>query len=128
MTEYLTLTLTDLETLLAKNGCNCHFINPHKTRLILWKETINGTETYYLRIGVQKFISYPLKDKNKLNYWKFNPYLEQLTETKTKLAESWKEIKTEHLDPVSKFNQSQAQANYGKSDDVEPSMANSFAS
>ena len=120
--EYLTLTLQDLETLLSKSGCSCHFINPNKTRLIIWKERRpnselsqkeiqNDTETYYLRIGIQKFISYPLKDKNKMNYWKFNPYGMKL-EVQSELSE--KEIKLS--DSITKFQQRPAQAiNYGKS-------------
>ena len=100
MTEYLTLTHQDLETLLSKNGCGCHFINPNKTRLILWKEMQNGTEIYYLRIGVQKFISYSLKDKNKMNYWKFNPYGKSEVQTELPKKEPC-EIKT--FDPLTKF-------------------------
>jgi hypothetical protein len=66
--ELLTLNLSDLETLISKSNCACHFINPNKTRIILWKEVKDNSETYYLRIGIQKFISYPLKDKNKALY------------------------------------------------------------
>ena len=72
--EFLTLNLSDLETLIAKSNCSCHFINPHKTRIILWKEVKDNEEIYYLRIGIQKFISYPLKDKNKALYWRFNSW------------------------------------------------------
>jgi hypothetical protein len=66
--EFFTLNQQDLETLLSKGHCSCHFINPNKTRLILWKEIKDNEEIYYLRIGIQKFISYPLKDKNKALY------------------------------------------------------------
>ena len=114
MSEYLTLTLQDLETLLSKSGCGCHFINPNKTRLILWKEIQNGTETYYLRIGVQKFISYPLQDKNRANYWKFNPFGIKL-EVKSELNQS---------DSITKFQQRQTKSqNYGR--DHEPAVNNS---
>ena len=120
--EYLTLTLQDLETLLSKSGCGCHFINPNKTRLILWKEVQNGTEIYYLRIGVQKFISYPLKDKNKLDYWKFNSYGIRL---EVQSEPSKKEITS---DLITKFQQRQAKAiNYGKSDNNEQSVDNPFS-
>lgn len=82
--EIFTLALQDLESLIAKSNCSCHIINPNKTRIILWKGRSpdselsskeikeDGSETYYLRIGIQKFISYPLKDKNKALYWRFN--------------------------------------------------------
>ena len=82
--ELLTLNLSDLETLIStKSNCSCHFINPNKTRIILWKEVKDNEEIYYLRIGIQKFISYPLKDKNKALYWRFNSF-------ETKLAGSQK--------------------------------------
>jgi len=70
--EIFSFTLQDLATLIAKGHCSCHFINPNKTRIILWKEIKNDEEVYYLRIGIQKFISYPLKDKNRAIYWRFN--------------------------------------------------------
>ena len=71
--EFLTLNSSDLETLISKSNCSCHFLNPNKTRIILWKEIKeDNSEIYYLRIGIQKFISYPLKDKNKALYWRFN--------------------------------------------------------
>jgi len=66
--EIFSFTLQDLETLIAKSNCSCHFINPNKTRIILWKEVKDNEEIYHLRIGIQKFISYPLKDKNKALY------------------------------------------------------------
>ena len=72
--ELLTLNLSDLETLITKSSCSCHFINPNKTRIILWKEEKQGVVTYYLRIGIQKFISYPLTDKNQEIYWRFNSW------------------------------------------------------
>lgn len=80
-TEFFTLTLQDLESLIAKGSCLCHIINPNKTRIILWKEIKeDNSELYYLRIGIQKFISYPLKDKNKALYWRFNCFEAQKTE------------------------------------------------
>jgi len=78
MNEILTLTLPDLETLITKGNCACHIINPSKTRIILWKSQ-DDPDTYYLRIGIQKFISYPLKDKNKALYWRFNCKAEEST-------------------------------------------------
>ena len=112
MNSELTLHLQDLETLLSKSHCSCHFINPNKTRIILWKERRPDSElsskevkdnavTYYLRLGIQKFISYPLTDKNGAVYWRFQDYAKTQVE----------EIKaTKELDPITKFNQRQAQA------------------
>ena len=96
--EFLTLNLSDLETLIAKSNCSCHFINPNKTRIILWKEVKDNEEIYHLRIGIQKFISYPLKDKNKALYWRFNSFEKGGTcseFSETKLAESQKEVNSE---------------------------------
>ena len=108
----LTITIQDLENLLNKNSCNCHFINPNKTRVILWKEEKNGSTTYYLRIGIQKFISYPLTDKNGEIYWRFNGY-EREDPTKPKEET---EKKLPDIDPITKYQQRQIKTeNYDKS-------------
>ena len=78
-TEIFSFTLQDLETLLSKSYCTCHIINPNKTRIILWKSQ-DDPDTYCLRIGIQKFTSYPLKDKHKALYWRFKfPEIKELT-------------------------------------------------
>ena len=73
--EFSTPNLPELETfltnLLKKSGCNCHFINPNKTRILLWKEVKDQTELYHLRIGIQKFTSSACLDRNGETYWKF---------------------------------------------------------
>ena len=111
-----TLNLHDLETLLSKSNCSCHFINPNKTRIILWKEVKNNVVTYYLRIGIQKFISYPLTDKNQEVYWRFKPW-EREVATAAKV--------TADPDPITKFQQRQAKTeqlnNHGEpANSVEP--------
>ena len=103
--ELLTLNLSDLETLISKSNCSCHFINPNKTRIILWVK--ENSETYYLRIGIQKFISYPLKDKNQALYWRFNCFEIKSSEIPTNLSETEKEFKTNDPDPITKFRQRQ---------------------
>jgi hypothetical protein len=55
---------TLLTNILANSYCSCHFINPKKTRIILWKEVKDGQEIYHLRIGIQKFISWDCLDRN----------------------------------------------------------------
>ena len=108
-----TLNLTDLELILNKSNCSCHFINPNKTRIILWKEVKDSQTTYYLRIGIQKFVSYPLTDKNNEVYWRFKPW-ERAVKTAV----------TNDSDPITKFQQRQAkteQINHGESaNSVEP--------
>ena len=97
----LAINLSDFESILSKSHCSCHFINPHKTRIILWKEVKDEVVTYYLRLGLQKFISYPLTDKNGAVYWRFQDYAKtQVEETKV----------PQELDPITKFQQRQAQA------------------
>ena len=136
----LTITIQDLENLLNKNSCNCHFINPNKTRVILWKERNdnsdpsrkeekNGSTTYYLRIGIQKFISYPLTDKNGEIYWRFNGYeTRSIENTSVAVGQREKGIDEtapimekklpdkDFLDPITKFQQRQIKTeNYDKS-------------
>jgi hypothetical protein len=111
--EFLTLNPQDLETLLNKGYCSCHFINPNKTRIILWKEVKNEVTTYYLRIGIQKFISYPLTDKNGEIYWRFNPW-------EVKVEES---ISPNPNNPITKYQQRIAKTealNHGKSTSSSP--------
>ena len=105
--EFSTPNLPELEqiltNLLSKSGCNCHFINPTKTRILLWKEVKAKTEIYHLRIGIQKFLSSECFDRNGETYWKF--------EGREKEEIKSKELPTKELDPVAKFNQRQAQTN-----------------
>ena len=121
------LNLQDLETLLTKSNCSCHFINPNKTRIILWKERRSDSElsskevkadqtNYYLRIGIQKFVSYPLTDKNNETYWRFKPWEREVATV------------TNDPDPITKFQQRQAQTeqiNHGEpANSVEPAATN----
>ena len=114
-------SLSELEqlvsTLFAESKCACHVINPHKTRILLWKEEKNGQITYYLRIGIQRFISQPQTDRNGEIYWKFQAYNPEVkgAQENPKVSERNQqptdnlnptEKKTE-LDPISKFQQRQ---------------------
>ena len=114
MNSELTLHLQDLEALLSKSHCSCHFINPNKTRIILWKEVKDNQTIYYLRLGIQKFISYPLTDKNGAVYWRFQDYAKTQVE----------EIKVpQELDPITKFQQRQEQTkDYAKPNRTEPAV------
>jgi len=53
-----------ITTLFAESKCACHIINPHKTRILMWKEIKDKVTTYHLRIGIQKFISQEQTDRN----------------------------------------------------------------
>ena len=63
------INLTELETLItsliAESKCACHILNPHKTRILLWKLE-NGT--YQLRIGIQRFTSQEHQDRSGATY------------------------------------------------------------
>ena len=114
-----TLNLHDLETLLTKSNCSCHFINPHKTRILMWREVKADQTTYHLRIGIQKFSSQEQIDRNGEIYWRFGSYEEKIKEVNQESAE---------LDPITKFQQRQAQAQNGKATTAEQSVNNSQAS
>jgi len=102
--NFESLTLQDLEPLLANAKCPCHIINPHKTRIILWKEEKQGQVTYYLRIGIQKFISYPLTDKNNEVYWRFQGYERVEEDSLTKFQS--RQVKTAALNHGKSTNHS----------------------
>ena len=115
--------LQDLEplitTLFANNKCACHIINPHKTRILMWKEEKDGQLIYHLRIGIQKFISQEQIDRNGEVYWRYYAY-------ETKKVEEQPEVKPEvqtEIDPAVKFNQRQEQAqDYAKPTNSEPAV------
>ena len=123
--EFLTLNLQDLETLIAKGSCLCHIINPNKTRIILWKQIQeDNSETYFLRIGIQKFVSYPLKDKNKALYWRF-----KIPEKEAVPTAELSQIKPEGINPdpnnpITKYQQRLAKTeviNHAKSNSTNSS-------
>ena len=122
--------LQDLEqlvtTLFANNKCACHIINPHKTRILLWKEVKADQITYYLRIGIQKFISQEQIDRNGEIYWRFGSY--DYSEVKTEATKVTESEMKQELDPITKFQQRQAQAQNGKATNAEQSVNNSQSS
>ena len=69
------INLADLETiitsLIAEGKCACHFINPHKTRILMWRIK---PEVFHLRIGIQKFVSSEQKDRQGETYWRYYAY------------------------------------------------------
>lgn len=124
MNSELTLNLQDLEQILTKSHCSCHFINPNKTRIILWKERSYNSElsqkevknevvTYYLRIGIQKFVSYPLTDKNNETYWRFKSWEKEGVHSELSQKETTELSPKEAAtildpDPITKFQTRQA--------------------
>ena len=106
--------LQDLElivtSLLSEAKCACHIINPHKTRILMWKESQANQTTYHLRIGIQKFTSQEQVDRNGEIYWRY-------------WSEAPKEVKEEvnqtESDSITKFRTRQAKTealNHGKSE------------
>ncbi len=115
--EFSAPQLQDFEqivaSLLAESKCACHIINPHKTRILLWKEVKDSVITYYLRIGIQKFISHEQIDRNGEIYWKF--------QTLKSTSEEQEEVKPETptTDPLLNPNPTQPLNNHGESDNSE---------
>ena len=106
--------LQDLEqiinSLLSEGKCACHFINPHKTRILMWKQEKDGKTIYFLKIGIQKFTSQEQIDRNGEVYWRYWS-LEEHKPEPTK------------IDSITKFNQRQEKVKeYGKSNNLEPSV------
>jgi len=101
-----------ITTLFAESKCACHIINPHKTRILMWKEVKDNATTYHLRIGIQKFTSQEQIDRNGETYWRYYSL-------ESKKEQVSKEVQTE-LDPITKFNQRQEQTqDYGKANNSE---------
>jgi len=108
-----------ITTLFAESKCACHILNPHKTRILMWKEVKDKVTTYHLRIGIQKFISQEQIDRNGEVYWRYYS-LEPKKEEKNPEVKS--EVQTE-LNPITKFQQRQEQTkDYVKSNNAEQSV------
>ena len=111
--------LQDLEQvvnhLITEGKCACHIINPHKTRILLWKQEKDGQTIYHLRIGIQKFTSQEQKDRNGETYWRMMDYAS--LEGK---KEEIKEVNNQtEPNPITKFHQRPEKTealNHGKSD------------
>jgi len=106
-----------ITTLLAENKCACHIINPHKTRILMWKEVKVDQTTYHLRIGIQRFIAQEQVDRNGEIYWRYLTVDQKEAETKSTISpvkaanSSQEEAKSEvptPSDPITKFQSRQA--------------------
>jgi len=109
-----------ITTLFAESKCACHVINPHKTRILMWKEIKDHVTTYHLRIGIQKFISQEQVDRNGEIYWRYYSPEVKKEEKKPEVNEESKE-----LDPLTKFNQRQAQTKDYDQSNSEPAVNSS---
>ena len=56
--------------------CQCHFLDPNKLRMLLWKDRKDGQETYILKIAEQKFVGEARSDRRGEVYWKFRELYE----------------------------------------------------
>ena len=102
-----------ITTLFAESKCACHVLNPHKTRILMWKEAKDN-----VTIGIQKFISQEQIDRNGEIYWRYySPEVKKEVE-KSEVSKE-EEIPTpSELDPITKFQQRQTkteQINHDKS-------------
>ena len=104
-------------------ACQCHFIDPQKLRILLWKDLKDGQETYILKIAEQKFMGEARQDRRGETYWKFRELYEDQTkavENKPTLAKSPAQLEIEINQPLSsssastdrliKFQERQAKA------------------
>ena len=71
-----------IASLIAEGKCACHILNPHKTRILMWKKVANNQTTFYLRIGIQKFASQEQLDRNGETYWRYWSWEKKETDPK----------------------------------------------
>jgi len=103
------------------NTCQCHLIDPHKMRMLLWKDK----DTYILKIAEQKFVGVARQDKRGEVYWKFRELYESekseaKTETNSPLTSAPEQpplakkpmsmYSQEELERINKFKERQAKA------------------
>jgi len=98
-----------ITTLFAESKCACHIINPHKTRILMWKEIKDDQTTYHLRIGIQKFISQEQMDRNGEIYWRYYSPEPKKDAEKPEVSQEESTPTKSELDPITKFNQRQEQ-------------------
>jgi hypothetical protein len=61
----------------SEGHCRCHWIDPNKLRILLWKNTDpQQPNTFILKIAEQKFIGFSRQDKKGEGYWKFRSFYE----------------------------------------------------
>ncbi|KLL04150.1 MAG: hypothetical protein MRECE_2c010 [Mycoplasmataceae bacterium CE_OT135] len=74
ITQVLTQILAEKPSLLPTSPtCQCHWIDPNKLRILLWKD---NKETYILKIAEQKFVGVARSDRRGEVYWKFRELYE----------------------------------------------------
>ena len=66
----------------SEGHCRCHWIDPTKLRILLWKNTDpQQPNTFILKIAEQKFIGFSRQDKKGEGYWKFRSFYEDELKT-----------------------------------------------
>lgn len=107
-----------VSALLPPHGnCQCHWIDPQKFRILLWKNTDpKQPNTYILKIAEQKFIGFVRSDKKGESYWKFRSFYDDSEPTAPAENELHQPLKTlgdyskEELDRRAKFLERQERA------------------
>ena len=104
----------------TSTACQCHFLDPNKLRMLLWKDLKDGQETYILKIAEQKFVGESRADRRGEVYWKFRELYEskEVKPSETKPAEAFTEVKPkpmslyskEELERINKFRERQVKA------------------
>ena len=106
------------------NACQCHFLDPNKLRMLLWRDIKpNQADTYILKIAEQKFVGEARQDRRGEVYWRFRELYEdreKAVEAKPTLAKPSTQLEIEinqplsdslnQIDRIAKFQERQAKA------------------
>jgi hypothetical protein len=79
--QVLTKLLQEQPSLFPKT-CQCHWIDPHKLKMLLWKDK----DTFILKIAEQKFVGVARQDRRDKVYWRFRELYEDNSPLETKPA------------------------------------------
>lgn len=85
-------------------ACQCHWIDPHKFRMLLWKDLKDNQETYILKIAEQKFVGESRLDKRGVVYWRFRSLYEDREAQSTEDLATEKNEKAKPTEPQINFN------------------------
>ena len=81
------------------NACQCHFLDPNKLRMLLWRDIKpNQADTYILKIAEQKFVGEARQDRRGEVYWRFRELYE---DREAKLADTLQPEKLKETKPTS---------------------------
>lgn len=106
--QVLTQILAEKPSLLpTSNACQCHWIDPNKLRILLWKDQ----DTYILKIAEQKFVGVARSDRRGEVYWKFRELYEgqeaKSADTQPQEAKPTAQLEIEANKPLSSYSKAE---------------------